>query len=225
LRTTHGDYDRWFARALAGRCELDLRQIHLGQELPDARDYDAIIMTGSPLSVTAPTDWMKRAGAYLRESGENGTPVLGVCFGHQLLGYAYGTKVIRNPRGREIGTVRVALTQAGRADPLFKGLPAELDVNATHQDVVGQLPDGAVVLASNENTPLQAMAFGRHIRGIQFHPELDEATVRGLIQSRREKLEAESLEPKGQRVTRLLAAIRATPFAERVLHNFVEQFT
>src|SRR5207248_8736486 len=107
-----------------------------------------------------------------------GLPVLGVCFGHQLLARAAGGDVVQNPRGREIGTVRVPLTEAGCKDPLFSWASgAEIEVQATHVNAVDHLPCGATVLASNENTAAQAFRLSETVAGVQFHPELWEAAL------------------------------------------------
>src|SRR5207249_12244952 len=102
---------------------------------------------------------------------------------------------VQNPRGREIGTVRVQLRDAGRKALLFAwaGGP-EIEVQATHVDAVDPLPAAATVLASNENTAAQAYRLSETVAGVQFHPELWGAAMRDLIHSRREKLAAEGLD-------------------------------
>src|SRR5436853_3449445 len=150
----HGDYPRWFQRALG--FEMPVLRAHAGESLGPALDRvrpQGIIVTGSPLSVVEQTPWMERLGEDLLRAGERGTPVLGVCFGHQLLARAAGGAVVQNPRGREIGTVRVQLTEAGRKDVLFASWAdrPEIEVQATHLDAVDPLPPGARVLASNEH--------------------------------------------------------------------------
>jgi GMP synthase (glutamine-hydrolysing) len=225
-----GDYDRWFLRAIGpARCRLRVVAAHLGEPLPArARGFDAVIVTGSPRSVTEREPWMLRAGAWLVEAAEQRVPVLGVCFGHQLLAEALGGRVRRSPAGREIGTVACALTPAGRADPLFEGVPAALDVQATHEDEVAETPPGLEVLASNAASRVQAFRVGGCLRGVQFHPELDAATLRAIAVARTSLLEREARErgddPKG-RVRAVLGGIRETPFARRTLENFVERFT
>jgi GMP synthase (glutamine-hydrolysing) len=229
IRMAAGDYDRWFLESMANQgVSLDVRQAYLGVTLPRATEYDAVIMTGSPLTATVPTEWMRAAAGYLREAAERKVPVLGVCFGHQLLGYAYGAKVIANPQGREIGTVAIDLTEQGKGDPLFEGVAPTFFIQATHEDVVERAPSGATVLARNANTSVQAMAFGRHVRGVQFHPELQPGGMKALIESRAEKLDAEAAArgaPRGERVPRLLAGIRPSPSGPRILANFVRYFT
>lgn len=190
----HGDYPRWFERALG--FEMPVVRAHAGEKLVPALDKvrpQGIIVTGSPLSVTERAAWMLELGENLLAIGARGTPVLGVCFGHQLLARAAGGEVVQNPRGREIGTVRMQLTEAGRKDPLFAPWAngPEIEVQATHVDAVDPLPPGATVLASNENTTAQAFRLSETLAGVQFHPELWAEAMRDLILSRRDKLAAE----------------------------------
>jgi len=193
----HGDYPRWFERALG--MELPVIRAHAGEALFPALERlhpRGIIVTGSPLSVTEQAPWMPRLGEDLLRVGERGTPILGVCFGHQLLARAAGGGVVLNPRGREIGTVRVQLTEAGRKDPLFAPWVngSDLEVQATHVDAVDPLPPGATVLASNENTAAQAFRLSETVAGVQFHPELWAEALLDLIASRRDKLVAEGMD-------------------------------
>jgi GMP synthase (glutamine-hydrolysing) len=183
-------------------------------------------MTGSPLSITQPCAWMKPAGEYLREAADRGIPVLGVCFGQQLLAHVYGAKVAKNPNGREIGTVEISLTDEGRGDPLFTGFGARFAANATHEDAVLTLPEGWVRLAGNANTPLQAIGYRDHVRAVQFHPELLSDGMRELVLARSPGLEREAREKghPGSRTAELLAGIRPTPLAPRLLTNFVRYF-
>lgn len=229
IRLAAGDYDRWFLEAMASEgVRWDVRPAYLGAQLPRATEYDAVMTTGSPLSATIPSDWMRATAGYLREAAERKIPVLGVCFGHQLLGLAYGARVIANPQGREIGTVEVTLTKEGQADPLFEGVPERFNIQATHEDIVSRAPEGATVLAHNGSTALQAMAIGRYVRGVQFHPELQPGGMKAVIESRVEKLDGEAVArgtPRGERVPRLLAGVQHTPLGRRILANFVRHFT
>jgi GMP synthase (glutamine-hydrolysing) len=230
VRLSVGDYERWFVESLApADCQVDILPVHQGAKLPDsATRYDAVIMTGSPLSVTQLEPWMQRAADFMLEANAHRVPVLGVCFGHQLLAHAHGARVVRNRHGREIGTVEVTLTEAGREDPLFDGLPERFAIQATHEDIVEEPPPGTTVLAGNGNTSVQALAFGPRMRGVQFHPECRPEAMRALILARAEKLEAEALcrgASPGERVPRLLAGLGPSPAGQRILLNFLEYFT
>jgi GMP synthase (glutamine-hydrolysing) len=146
-------------------------------------------------------------------------PVLGVCFGHQLLARALGALVERNPKGPEVGTREIALTEEGRRDPLFSGLPAALLVQENHEDHVPAPPAGATVLARNDHTPVQAFALGG-IRSVQFHPEFDAARNRLVCTECRADLDAARPGLGDEAV----ASIRETPLAERVLANWVRAY-
>ncbi|MFP2924981.1 glutamine amidotransferase [Pyxidicoccus sp. 3LG] len=230
VRLSVGDYERWFLQTIGlSNYRFDVLPVHHNAPLPTRADgYDAVMMTGSPLSVTQLEPWMERAADFMVEAGEQGTPVLGVCFGQQLLAHAYGGRVGRNPQGRETGTVEVALTDEGRKDALFDGLPERFAVQATHEDIVSQLPEGTRVLAGNANTATQALAFRPNVRGVQFHPEAPTDAIRAIILARQEGLERDAVArgaAPGERVPRLLAGITPTPAGRRILVNFLERFT
>lgn len=227
LAEAHGDYPAWFRQALdADEARMPILRTHLCEKLsPEsvaAHGADGIIVTGSPLSMTTPESWMVELGGELLRAGERGVPVLGVCFGHQLLSHASGAQVILNPRGREIGTVELQLTQAGARDPLFAyaregEFTGRIEVQSTHVDAVYPVPEGATLLASNEKTAVQALRFSETVASVQFHPELRPETLRELIASRREALEREGLD-----VAKLLAGVRETR-SSAILRAFGEQ--
>jgi GMP synthase (glutamine-hydrolysing) len=216
-----GDYERWFSRVMGDTVELE---IHLAFSEPRHHrltSYDAMIITGSPRSLVRPEPWMDDAAATVRRADEAGVPVLGVCFGHQLIGYAFGGRVQENPNGWEVGTVEVELTEEGRKDPLFDGLPSRLRVNQSHQDEVADLGQTRR-LAGGAHTPNQAIAVGEHVRGVQFHPEMDGVVVRRLIEHRRALLHGHPR--RKESIEEMLARTGDTPDAEAVLRNFVRHF-
>lgn len=214
LELQAGDYAAWFAEGLGPGAALHPVAAFSGEPLPDPRGFDAVLMTGSPLSVrTYDADaWQQRAGRLLLDAAELGKPVLGVCFGHQLLARALGGEVQKNPRGREIGTISVQLTDAGRAHPLLGAL--EPTFNATHEDAVTRLPASATLLAENP-FGIQAFSVGPRILAVQFHPELDARRTRALIQTRESILRLEGLyEPA-------LASVRETPSGPALLRRWL----
>jgi GMP synthase (glutamine-hydrolysing) len=205
-----GDYDTWFRDLLTeAGAEPDVWIPHSGEDAPT--NPIAVVITGSGASMTDVEPWIERLCNIVRAWHARGVPILGVCFGHQLLAAAFGGRVERHPAGREVGTVTIHLTDAGRADPLFAGVPATFRASATHADHVTALPPGAVVLARNEAVPVQAFAWGETVRGVQFHPEYDAVRLR-------EDLRARGV---GDEV---LAGVTDAPEARRVVANFVRQF-
>jgi GMP synthase (glutamine-hydrolysing) len=225
LVPAHGDYPDWFRRALGAseeqmpvlRTAPELGGEKLDREVLFRTKAKGVLVTGSPLSAAAKEGWMEELGEALLRTGQAGTPVLGVCFGHQLLGQSAGGEVARNPRGREIGTVQVQLTEAGRKDPLFSWAEASrIDVQATHAEAVLP-PPRATLLASNENCATQALRLSETVASVQFHPELEPQALRALIRSRAEQLRGEGLDPVG-----LEASVRETD-GRRILRAFADQ--
>lgn len=220
-----GDYEAWFGRVLGDDYALE---VHRAFERPHHRlaGYDGLLITGSPRSLVVPEPWMDEAAAFVRQAEAAGVPVLGVCFGHQLVGYAWGGRVRQNPNGWEVGTVDVELTDEGARDPLFTGLPRRLRVIQSHQDEVGTLGPQTRLLSTSAHTPHQAIAIGDHVRGVQFHPEMSAPIIRRVMEHRRQILlgDAERRRRHGFCVDRAIAAAADCPDAERVLRNFVEHF-
>lgn len=216
-RARFGEFTEWFERLLAPEVvTLDAERI---EPFPALDRIGGVVVTGSLASVTRPEPWMDRLGRWLLAASHS-VPVLGVCFGHQLLARALGGAVERNPQGPEIGTFPVELTEAGRRDPLFAGLENPLAVQESHEDHVAVVPPGGVVLAQNAQAPVQAFAHGPRLRGVQFHPEFDAERARALCEEERPALEA----VRPGLADRALASIRPTPAAERVLANWVRTY-
>jgi GMP synthase (glutamine-hydrolysing) len=218
-----GDYEAWFGRILRERATLE---IHFAVEAPrhPMCGYDAMVISGSPRSLAEPEPWMDGAAEHVRAAAAAGVPVLGVCFGHQLIGHAFGGRVRINPNGWEAGTQAVELTEAGARDPLFDGLPRRLRVNQSHRDEVWDLGGSMLRLAHSEHTATQAIAVGPHVRGVQFHPEMNAQVVRRLLTHRRDLLDADAARRGRARVAQLLEGVTDCPEAEGVLHNFIDHF-
>lgn len=195
-----------------GFVEVDAREV---EALPPAERFAGVIVTGSASSVTERAPWILRAEEYLARAVERQHAVLGICFGHQLLGQGLGGLVERNPRGREMGTVPLFVVDD---DPLLDRSAEPALAHTTHVDAVTQLPKSARVLATTELDPHSVVRFGERAWGVQFHPEFDELVMADYIQTRWELLAQEGRDPSG-----MLAKVRAAQAGSLVLRRFVEQ--
>jgi GMP synthase-like glutamine amidotransferase len=142
-------------------------------------DFDLMVVMGGPMDVWQEKlhPWMVTEKAAIRRwVCDMGRPFLGVCLGHQLLADALGGQV-RPMAKPEIGLMAMELTPAGRADPAFSQFPSPFFGLQWHGAHVRRPPAGGVVLASNEHCGVQALRVGRWAWGVQFHLEVDEATV------------------------------------------------
>jgi GMP synthase (glutamine-hydrolysing) len=213
-----GDYARWFRAALAPAVSLATCDARV--ETCDAarlRAADLVLISGSPHSVYEPLPWIARLADAVRDVVRaRAVPVLGVCFGHQLMARACGGRVLANPRGREIGTIEVHQTPAARDDALLGALPNRFAVQATHCDTVVVPPPGATVLARNALDDCQAFALDGAY-GVQFHPEFSADVIRGYLRVRAPRIAGEGLDPAA-----LLAGVRETDAGVRLLARFVD---
>jgi GMP synthase (glutamine-hydrolysing) len=158
---------RNFRRELdADLVEFDATAGHL----PDAFDFDGVVITGSSSSVYWDEPWIDALVDWVAEADARDLPILGVCYGHQVLAEALGGTVA-DMDGYEIGYREVR--HAG--DDLFAGIDDVFTVFTTHGDTVTDLPPGADLLAEND---YGIHAFRRgHAVGVQFHPEYDRETA------------------------------------------------
>lgn len=109
---------------------------------------------------------------------ESGIPILGICFGAQILVQALGGVVERDIENQETGTYTINKNEHSSHCPIFSELPSAFDAQLGHQDHIKQLPPKAINLASSDLCAIQAFTMpGESIYGITFHPELDEAAI------------------------------------------------
>ena len=187
-----------------------------GQPLPQREGFAGAIVTGSAAMVTDRHDWSERSADWLRDAAHAGLPLLGICYGHQLLAHALGGEVGDNPAGREMGTIDLQLHPQAADDPLFAGLPSRFPAQATHLQSVLRVPAGATVLAQSAHDACHAFRWGESTWGVQFHPEFSGTHMHGYVRARREALAKE-----GRSAEQVARAIRAAPQARQVLRRFV----
>jgi GMP synthase (glutamine-hydrolysing) len=129
--------------------------------------FDGVVLSGSSamLSEEGSQSAFREEVEAIRASR---VPLLGVCFGHQLIGLAYGSRVVRAARP----TKRYVETEVLVWDGPFSGMPRKMSVYESHHELVDPLPDGFVLLARSATSPVAAMRHRRlPVFGVQFHPE------------------------------------------------------
>ena len=191
-----GDFEDWTVRGMGvPSASVAIIDVEAGQGLPHPGDIAGAVVTGSHSMVTEGQSWVEPLAEWLRTVVEEEVPVLGVCYGHQLLGHALGGRVGFHPDGPEIGTVEVDLLQEGESDPLLRGMPRRFHAHTTHAQSVLTLPDGAVLLARTDHEAHAAFRAGSWAWGVQFHPEYDQLIMRHYVREQRETLQALGRDP------------------------------
>ncbi len=211
------EFRRWVHEDMGGPdIEVEAVDPREGESLPDAANVAGVLVTGSAAEVADREDWSEALGAWLQDAVHAGTPVLGICFGHQLLAEALGGHLAYHPGGLEVGTVAVQRLPAAVGDPLFDAMPVAFPAQQAHRQSVRRLPPGAVALARSANEPVQAFRVGNCAWGVQFHPEFNGQTMRDYLARN-----AATLRGQGMDVERLRRAAADSPAAHGLLGRFV----
>lgn len=211
-----GDFDDWTRAALGDALPVRSVDVEHGEALPAVAQCAGVVITGSHSMVTDELPWSVATEVWLRTLLEAGTPIFGVCYGHQLLAKAAGGEVGYHPQGKEIGTVPIELLPAAQDDVIFADLPSSFLAHVTHSQTVLQLPPGATRLACNAFEPNHAYRLGEFAYGVQFHPEYSAAIMRSYIEQ-----QADALTAAGRDVSAILDGVADTPVAASLLQRFV----
>jgi GMP synthase (glutamine-hydrolysing) len=217
LRERRGDFEDWIREGMALEPEeVSVVDVTAGAALPDPASCPGAVVTGSHSMVTEKAEWSERTAQWLAAAQAAGVPILGICYGHQLLAHAVGGEVADNPEGPEYGTVEATLERPSQEDSLLRGLPIRLAVQASHSQSVIKLPKTAVHLAHTEKDPNHAFRIGERAWGIQFHPEFDADIMREYIAASRRLLEKSGQDPEAMHW-----AVQNTDISSAILQRFV----
>lgn len=210
----------------SGRPASDFVRVNaLGEPLSSERldVADAVILGGSGDYLVSRGDLPEIRAAlksFLTEARSRGIPLLGICFGGQLMTEAFGGRVELDLARAEVGTFPIEKTEEGDSDPLFAYLPKKFDAQLGHKDHFIVIPPGAVRLASSQRSPNQAWTFpGEPIYALTFHPELD---VAGTLY--RVDYYIEEYQVAGAIHAELVASLRESPEANELIARFLETF-
>ena len=217
IRERSGDFESWFVCGLSSALELSVVNVVAGESPGEPADWDGIVITGSPAMVSNLDPWSEQTAQWLAAAVAAKVPVLGVCYGHQLLAHAFGGTVDYHPEGRESGTHTVTLTESAATDALFGTIPSQFSAQLTHKQSVLSLPPQAVLLGASDFEPHQAFRIGECAWGVQFHPEFTDDVMRAYL-----AVQALDINAEGGDADALLAAVKPAPEASSLLQRFSE---
>lgn len=202
-----GDYDAVFAHMLRGH-EFEFEGFNVvDNEFPEGPEAaDGWLITGSKHGAYEDHDWIPPLEQLIRDIYADGRPLVGVCFGHQIVAQALGGKVEKFTGGWSVG--HTTYTIEGR----------DMAINAWHQDQVTELPPGAEVIGSSDFCANAALLYDNRIYTIQPHPEFTSRMVGQLLDTRGRGVVPDDLIDDAQ--TKLDAPIDSDQIAERVAKFF-----
>jgi GMP synthase-like glutamine amidotransferase len=173
-----GDYDEMFQRWLPGQWRI--YDVASGEIPENIQECDGYVSTGSRASVYDDDVWIHRFAGLIRTIHAANVPMIGVCFGHQMISHALGGRVQRCSRGWGIGVQSFSVKQH---EPWMRPRLRTFSLLMSCQDQVETLPSGAVVLAGNDQCPVGMFRVGS-LLGVQGHPEFSPSYAEALMRSR-----------------------------------------
>ncbi|WP_323717444.1 type 1 glutamine amidotransferase [Paracoccus aminovorans] len=207
LRGELGDYDTMFERLLAGR-GFDFTSYHVETMQFPASVHDAQgwLLTGSRHGAYEDHAFIPPLQDFIRAAYAEHVPMVGICFGHQIIAQALGGRVVKHPGGWAIG----------RQDYDFGG--ETVTMNAWHQDQVVIRPEGAEVAASSAFCENAALVYDDRALTVQAHPEFGDAFIEGLIVHRAKGVVPEELQSQAR--ARMGGPLHSAGIADRIEQFF-----
>ena len=148
--------------------------------VPDLDEFSGLVVGGSPSAAYAMEPWIRRLQAVVIDAMRRELPLLGICFGAQILARSLGGKVRPSTRGFRVGNHRLRLRAEAANDPLFFDLPREIDVLLNHGDIIDGVPPRAILLACLGPVVQAFRVAGCPAWAVQFHPEFTPDFLRCL---------------------------------------------
>lgn len=182
LQPRFGTYGGMFARLLGAEVATIAFDVRRG-EYPDAAGFDGYIITGSAAGVYDELSWIPQLKAWTRDRAVD-APMVGVCFGHQLMAEAFGGRVEKSDKGWGVGLHTYEINTTA---PWMDRDARTLTVPASHQDQVVEIAPGTEVLGGSGFCPFGFLAYpDLKAISLQLHPEFDPAYAEALIATRRD---------------------------------------
>jgi GMP synthase-like glutamine amidotransferase len=191
LQQQHGNYSNMFVRLLGQNhadFEFEVYRVLDGQVPDDVNLNDGWLITGSRFSAYGKQPWIPALKDFIREIVDAGLPLVGICFGHQIIAEALGGRVEKSDKGWGLGLDTYTLAPGSPIDG-----QEQITLNIFHQDQIVKLPPGAEIYASSDFCQYAGMVIGDQVLTIQAHPEFQTEFNRQLLEVRKTSVIPEAL--------------------------------
>ncbi len=202
-----GLYRQWFHGHAVEVLDVP---VHEGATPASLADCDGWMISGSPASVYDDLDWIRTGEEIVRSAVAEERPLIGICFGHQLIAQALGGRVEQSAGGWGIGARQYDVV---RPLPHFAG--DTMTLLASHQDQVVELPTDATIWSTSDYCPIAGYTIGERLVTVQGHPEYSPELVTALYESRRGRIDDETVDTA---LATLTAPLSNDAFADAVVH-------
>ncbi|MEW6056837.1 MAG: type 1 glutamine amidotransferase [Bdellovibrionota bacterium] len=184
---------------------------------PTPMDFTHIILSGSRTSILDSSVWVQELMQFVRTAADANVPLLGVCYGHQIIARAFGgDQMVRKSPMPEFGWVEIEQTSE---NPLLKDLPKKFHSFQSHEEEVQKVPDGFIPTASSARCPIQAYYIqGKPVFGVQFHPERNTEEGSRTIEMRKKVTPRDCIFPDSK-----AKSLYSEHVANTIFRNFLSQ--
>ncbi|MDC0933466.1 glutamine amidotransferase [Arcobacteraceae bacterium] len=212
-----GDFDDWVINYLEKSNQtIKVIDVLNNKKLPILKSAAGFIITGSHSMVSEELSWSVTLEKYIKKINSKNVPLLGICYGHQLISKALGGESGYNKKGKEIGTVKIIKSKSANDDLLLKGFPKQFYAFETHYQSVLKLPRKSVILFSNDKDQHQSVRFSSSTWGVQFHPEFDKKVMEEYILN-----QDADLKKLGFNIENLITNMKRCDKSHKILTNFM----
>ncbi|AOW05795.1 class I glutamine amidotransferase-like protein [Yarrowia lipolytica] len=166
--------------------EMSYYDVVKDQDYPPITDVDAILITGSKFDAHSDLPWILKLTEFTKMALDHKKKIIGICFGHQILARALGVNGERNPKGWEVASTEIQLTEVGKKvfHKLSKEHDGTLRIMQMHQDIVPRVPEGAELLGSSPVCKVQGLYKKESYISLQGHPEFVPGIVDKILDVR-----------------------------------------
>ncbi|RDX34220.1 glutamine amidotransferase [Arcobacter sp. HD9-500m-PIT-SAG03] len=212
----YGDMEDWIVNYIDD-LNVNVINIQNKETLPTIEECLGVIITGSHTMVTQEFSWSVSIEKFIRTLFTNNIPLLGICYGHQLIAKSLGGKVDYHEKGMELGCVEIKSNEHAKNDAIFKYIPSSFNAHVIHSQSIIKLPKHAILLASNDFENTHAFKMEPCTWGVQFHPEFNDYIMKSYIY---EASKMKNINENDKH--RLINNVKNTPAANEIIPLFVK---